>query len=64
MDFLKSLIFKMGYREISGDVDKDQSVKASKGNCWYLHCLCDLVNEGKLSDVEYNNFIQSDVIGD
>jgi hypothetical protein len=56
-------VFKKGYREVTDNERKNFSVSTMRGNSWYLHCLCDMVNAHALSETEYNNFIQSDLAG-
>jgi hypothetical protein len=57
------MIFKKQkvYREITADQDKNMSVKASTGSSWYLHCLADLVTEGKLTELEFKKIFDSEM---
>jgi hypothetical protein len=39
---------------------KDQDAKCV-GDSWYLHCLATMVNEGKISVDEFNNFFENSI---
>jgi hypothetical protein len=55
---------KYQYSELTTDTDKDFSVRSSTGELWFMHVICDLVNEKKLSEQEFTNFFESVFIDD